>query len=129
MLKRLQEQGITILVSTPYMDEAGLCDRVALIQEGHVMDVDSPTGIIEKYEWPLLAVKTSDMYHLLYDLEEFPSKVSVYRFGEKIHLSVSDRDIKPGDVLSFLENKGRKEIEADFVKPNVEDCFMALMNK
>jgi ABC-type multidrug transport system ATPase subunit len=129
MLKRLQKQGISILVSTPYMDEASLCDRVALIQEGKILDVDSPEGIISKYEWPLLAVRSDDMYHLLYDLREFPHTVSAYRFGENIHLSLESKDVKEEELARFLENKGQKNVKTDFIEANVEDCFMALMNK
>src|SRR5215471_108504 len=65
MLRRLKEQGITILVSTPYMDEAELCDRVALIQSGKILTINTPGGIIDGFKKPLLAARASNMLHLL----------------------------------------------------------------
>src|SRR5689334_8949505 len=82
MLRNLKRQGITILVSTPYMDEAALCDRVALIQLGNIMRIDTPNGIIQQFGKPLLAVKASDMLQLLNDLRNFPGKEDCYPFGE-----------------------------------------------
>src|SRR5689334_1654583 len=64
LLRNLQKQNITIVVSTPYMDEASLCDRVALIQDGRILKIDSPTGITRKFERTLWAFKADEMYRL-----------------------------------------------------------------
>src|SRR6266700_1059488 len=69
MLRRLKKEGITILVSTPYMDDSGLCDRVALIQTGELLSVDTPQGVINAFKKPLLAVKAAKMLPLLHDLK------------------------------------------------------------
>lgn len=128
MLKKLQKKNITIMVSTPYMDEASLCDRVALIQKGKILEIETPEAIVKSYPHPLWAVKSSDMYHLEGDLQEFENAVSVYRFGDSIHLTVKDTEIKKTDISDFLGTKGQKDIKIERIEANIEDCFMALMN-
>jgi ABC-type multidrug transport system ATPase subunit len=129
MLAKLKEEGITIVVSTPYMDEASRCDRVALIQEGKILSVDSPGGIVSSYEIPLLAVKSADMYHLLFDVLDYPGTIRAYRSGEFIHAAVKKEE-KPEEILNdFLIDKGHKNLVVKTIIPNVEDSFMALMHE
>lgn len=127
MLKKLQKKGITIIVSTPYMDEASLCDRVALIQKGKILEINTPENIIHRYRFPLLAVKSEDMYHLADDLKEFRGAESVFRFGDSIHLSLKDEKIDETGLRKYLKNKDYKNIEIKRIQANIEDCFMALM--
>jgi len=84
MLKRLQKKGITILVSTPYMDEASLCDRIALIQKGKILKIDSPENIINNYEKIIYDVQAKNTHGLIHDLKNYLSQYSVYAFGEYI---------------------------------------------
>src|SRR5678810_505578 len=86
MLKGLKRQGITILVSTPYMDEAGLCDRVALIQNGKILSINTPQGIVDDFSKPLWAVKSSRMLSLLNELLQKDFVENVYPFGEYHHV-------------------------------------------
>jgi ABC-type multidrug transport system ATPase subunit len=128
MLQKLKAEGITILVSTPYMDEASRCDRVALIQEGHILGIDSPEGIISSYQDQLLAIKSSQMYQLLFDIQAFPGILRAYRSGEFIHAAVKkDDDLELNQLQKDLESKGHKNLTLKRIQPNVEDCFMALM--
>ncbi len=90
MLKRLKQQGISILVSTPYMDEASLCDRIALIQNGNIMSLDTPQKIIDGFPAQLYAVKSKDMYRLLKDFRSDPAVETCYAFGEYLHLTLRD---------------------------------------
>ncbi len=124
MLTRLKEQGITILVSTPYMDEASLCDRVALIQSGKILSINTPQGIVDSFGKKLLAVKSNDMLHLLKDLKQCKEVEDAYPFGEYHHVVLK----KDGEELlkSYLEQKGYL-FKLKEAKPNIEDCFMALM--
>jgi len=124
MLTRLKEQGITILVSTPYMDEASLCDRVALIQSGKILSINTPQGIVDSFGKKLLAVKSNDMLHLLKDLKQCKEVEDAYPFGEYHHVVLK----KDGEELlkSYLEQKGHL-FKLKEAKPNIEDCFMALM--
>ncbi|MEZ5083189.1 MAG: ABC transporter ATP-binding protein [Bacteroidales bacterium] len=126
MLKKLKEQNITILVSTPYMDEAGLCDRVALIQKGKIMQLDTPAGIVKEYSKPMFGIKSENMYQLLNDLIKFSSVVSAHRFGDSIHVSLNSND-KLDEVYKYLEKRNHTELHILPINPTIEDCFMALM--
>jgi len=130
LLKKMQQRGITILVSTPYMDEAALCDRVALMQSGELMSIDSPQQIINDFSGNLFAVKADKMYTLLRTLEEFSGADRVYRFGESIHLAshLPANEIK-NNLMDFLSKKAYQEIEIESKQPVIEDCFLALMEK
>jgi len=124
MLKRLKEQGITILVSTPYMDEATLCDRVALIQSGKILSINTPQGVIDEFDKKLLAVKSKDMLHLLNDLNQYTQAADAYPFGEYHHVV-----LKSGgkEKLNDYLKKTNREYEIKEIKPDIEDCFIALM--
>jgi ABC-type multidrug transport system ATPase subunit len=126
MLKGLKQQGITILVSTPYMDEADRCDRVALIQNGELLSIDTPTGIVNSFKNPLWAVKSSKMLFLLNELQEASFTEDVYPFGEFHHVVMKD---KSGEKLlvEFIDNHEAENAVLKEVKPNIEDCFIALM--
>jgi ABC-2 type transport system ATP-binding protein len=126
MLKNLKAQGITILVSTPYMDEAALCDRVALIQSGKILSINTPKGIIDQFDKPIFAVKAANMVQLLNELKNFPGKIDCYPFGEYHHVVM-----KPGsgetELRSYLGQKQLSGLELKAIRPDIEDCFMALM--
>jgi ABC-2 type transport system ATP-binding protein len=129
MLKKLKESGITILVSTAYMDEASLCDLVALIQDGKIMQVDEPENIIEKFDRQLIAVSSKNTYQLILDLHEFPDADTVFPFGEYIHYTAKSNQPDIKTIGDFLEKRGHKEIKIKKVKAGIEDCFMRLMQK
>jgi ABC-type multidrug transport system ATPase subunit len=127
MLKRLKASGITILVSTPYMDEASLCDRVALMQHGRIMTISTPGEVIRNYPHTLLSVKTGDIYQLLAGLREFPGVHSVYAFGQSAHVSFTEPVIEQ-QLREFLKANNHASVEILPVEPTIEDCFMELMN-
>lgn len=126
MLKKLKQQGITILVSTPYMDEAGKCDRVALMQSGKIMSIDTPDGIIEKFEKDLFAVRSSKMLSLLNDLKNFEEVEDAYFFGAYHHVVMKHKN-KEDMLKNYLLKYAADDLEIKAVRPNIEDCFMALM--
>lgn len=127
MLKNLQNFGISIIVSTPYMDEAGLCDRVALMQDGKIMEVESPHNIQSNYPYQLLAIRTNNMYDIIKHLQEIPETVSVFRFGDRIHLSFKKGELEETTIVNFLKDKGHQSIIVNAIQADIEDCFMALM--
>lgn len=129
MLKRLQNRGISILVSTPYMDEAKLCDRIALIQKGRILQIDTPQNIIGKFTMNLFAVHSPEMYKLLMDLRTYPKTESCFAFGENHHLVVNDSRISAADVKKYLESSGHPQASVSNIEPTIEDCFMHLMGK
>jgi ABC-2 type transport system ATP-binding protein len=126
MLKRLQQKGITILVSTPYMDEAALCDRIALIQKGSILKIDSPQNIIEKYDKTIYDIRAKNIYQLLLDLKNYPSQYSVYAFGESIHYTDKEAGFDPDALEKYLKEKNHTEIAIRITIPTIEDVFMDL---
>jgi len=125
MLKRLKNQGITILVSTPYMDEAKLCDRIALMQNGRFMKVDTPQNIVSQFTETLWNVKSSKMHRLLKDFRNHPEIKTSFSFGESYHITINET-LKQEDLQEYLINKGHEEIDIKAIQPSVEDCFMFL---
>ncbi|GEM68559.1 hypothetical protein SMI01S_21650 [Sphingobacterium mizutaii NBRC 14946 = DSM 11724] len=129
MLARLKDQGITILVSTPYMDEATLCERIALIQNGQILSVETPEEIIKQYPDPLYAIKANNMGKLLVDLRNNPNIKTCNAFGEYHHISFKeDQGHAKEMLLKSLENQNHQGLIIDDIQPNIEDCFINLMN-
>lgn len=126
MLDRIKALGISILVSTPYMDEASRCDRIALIQHGKILSLDTPDGLLRSYQKPLLAVRTASMYRLIQDLREYEQTDTAFPFGEYLHLATKGR-VEEAAVTAYLRSKGHEKIEVKQAEATVEDCFMALM--
>lgn len=127
MLKNLKNKGMTILVSTPYMDEARLCDRVALIQDGRILTLDTPENIIKNYDRKLLAIRSDNMYGLITDLRNEPNAFSVHLFGQFVHYNQKNRMADRDRVFRYLTEKGHQNIEIHHIDPIIEDCFMNLM--
>ncbi len=126
MLKRLQQKGITILVSTPYMDEAALCDRIALIQDGKILQIDAPKEIVKHYPKSIYNVSANNMYKLIESLNEYQHSYSVYPFGEFIHYTDKRTNFNPEDLRKYLEDKGLKNIIIEPTEATIEDTFMEL---
>jgi ABC-2 type transport system ATP-binding protein len=128
MLKTLKAQGITMMVSTPYMEEATLCDRIALVQAGHILSVDKPSAVIEAYPAILYAVKSGNLYHLLKDLRAYPQTDQCFAFGEYLHLSFKvEGGNEEKECLEFLAAKGYQNIYMEPIKASIEDCFIRLL--
>ena len=127
MLRDLKTEGITILVSTPYMDEASLCDRIALIQKGSILAIESPDNIVETFKKKLFGVRSENIYLLMSDLKLYPNTDSVYPFGQYVHYTNKNSSFSKEDLHKYLESKEHKSIEIKEINPNIEDCFMDLM--
>ena len=133
VLKDLKQHGVTILVSTPYMDEANLCDRIALIQEGSFMKIDTPQQIISDYDQILWSVKSKEMYRLLKDLRENKFVLSTYAFGDVHHVTIDislkkqEKAFSKADLESYLNDKNHEEVEIAPIKASIEDCFMQMI--
>jgi ABC-type multidrug transport system ATPase subunit len=150
MLRRLKEQEITILVSTPYMDEAGLCDRIALINKGEFIGIDAPQNIIANFTDPLYSVEGDDMYQMLLTLRKNQTVKTCFAFGDTLHVTLAEGGKweaeggrETGEISSskfeeapegrgslyinrFLINNGFKNITVKKIEPNIEDCYMKL---
>lgn len=129
MLQKLRSEGdLTIIVSTPYMDEASCCDRIALMNEGRVLLTDTPQGIVSACPDAYVAVSGSDMHGLLRDVRTLPGVKSAFAFGRTHHVSVSP-DTDAAAVQQALRSLGYADAVAEAVMPDIEDCFMTLSAK
>lgn len=126
MLKRLQKKGITILVSTPYMDEAALCDRIALIQGGEILEIDTPEAIVSQFPKTIYNVGADNMYKLIQSLQQYEHVYSVFPFGEFVHYTDKRDSFEMADLQSYLEKEGLTAIHIESTKANIEDAFMEL---
>jgi ABC-type multidrug transport system ATPase subunit len=111
------------------MDEASRCDRVALIQNGKIMSIDTPDSIRNNYGMGLWAVKADDTYRLLSDLRQFKYTRTAFPFGEHIHLSLSDESVKPAEIEFYLHSTGHSNVSISKIEPSIEDCFMEMMSE
>ena len=129
MLQKLKKNfKLSIIVSTPYMDEAIQCDRIALIQSGKFLTIDSPQGIIDSYTETLWAVRSNQMHKLLADLRVIEGVKSAFAFGEEHHATVDTSVLTIENLNQSLSQIGHKEIYIESVTPSIEDCFMDLQN-
>lgn len=127
MLQKLKAQDITIIASTPYMDEAEQCDRVALINEGIILKIETPEKVVEGFQKPLLAVKADNRYRLIQVLRNYKWTASAQPFGEYVHYT-DQREQPDAEALStYLQEAGLSEVEVVKTEPDIEDSFMALM--
>jgi ABC-type multidrug transport system ATPase subunit len=126
MLKSLQQSGLTIMVSTPYMDEAALCDRIALIQKGKILSVNKPKTLTDSYGEPLYKVTGGNMYKMLNALRSFHLTSSCFAFGDALHLTLNHgTDISA--ALLFMRQEGFSEVKFETAEPGIEDCFIKLL--
>ena len=129
MLIRLKKEGITIIVSTPYMDEANLCDRVALIQHGKILATDTPAAITASFRWQLFRVRNSNTLSLIRKLKEHPVIHSADMFGDFVHATAQHGQLDADKIRSFLAQSGLGHTEVSETEPGIEDCFIDLMRK
>jgi ABC-type multidrug transport system ATPase subunit len=133
LLGALRESGMTIVASTPYMDEAARCDRVALMQQGRVLAIDAPAAIGARFPRPLLAVRGRERHRLIQLLRASPHAASVYPFGDELHYSDARMDEAPehiaGEVRAYLSAQGMPDVHVIPIRAGLEDTFMALMGE
>jgi ABC-type multidrug transport system ATPase subunit len=131
LLARLRDEGLPIVVSTPYMDEAIRCDRVSLMQDGRLLVTDRPAEIGRGYPRPLFAVRGADILGLLGALRGFPHAAAVWPFGEALHYTDARRDASPGliarELAAHVESAGLSGVSMSPIEASIEDAFMWYM--
>lgn len=125
MLYRIRDNGVTIFVSTPYMDEASMCSRIALIQQGGIIDTGTPEGIIGKYPYTLLAVEGEPIYPMLKYIRTCSGVISCFAFGAEHHVAV-DGTMTAARLEEALAAGGFSGFRVRSISPGIEDCFMHL---
>jgi ABC-2 type transport system ATP-binding protein len=128
MLGKLRQYNITIIVSTPYMDEAIRCDRVALIQNGKILSIDTPQKIREGFSKKLFTVKASEKYRLINVLRKNPGVLTAYPFGDSIHVTLADESADK-ILKEYLVNEGIVDAVIQEAAAGIEDRFLELMEK
>lgn len=126
MLGKLRQHNITILVSTPYMDEAMRCDRVALIQDGKILAVDAPQKLRDGFSRKLFAIKSTEKFKLINTLRKYPGTITAYPFGDSVHVTIIN-DLLDDTLISFLRKGGITDAVAEEIKAGIEDRFLELM--
>jgi|AntRauTorcE11897_2_1112592.scaffolds.fasta_scaffold05560_2 ABC-type multidrug transport system ATPase subunit len=129
MLHHLKQQGITIIASTPYMDEASQCDRVALIQNGKILKISTPDDVAKSFSSTLYGIKSKQRFRLIQTLREYQFAKSVHPFGESVHYA--DRRGKPDtdELLNYLKGRGIEDATIQMIESTIEDTFMELMEE
>ncbi len=120
---------MALLVSTPYMDEASLCDRVGLIQSGNIMEIDTPKQIVDNFSKNLYAIKTDFTYRLLETLRNYQFTSSVHPFGGSVHYTDIREESVEEELQKYLNNNFKYPFTLEKIKANIEDCFMELLGK
>lgn len=131
LLARFRATGLTILVSTPYMDEATRCDRIALMQRGRILAINPPGAIVRAFDRPLLAVRAADRYQALLALRSYPHTRTVFPFGEVLHYTDQRAELPAGhaagQLIEYLGSKNLTAISVEPIPATIEDSFMAYM--
>jgi ABC-2 type transport system ATP-binding protein len=128
MLGKLRQHKITIIVSTPYMDEAMRCDRVALIQDGKILAIETPQKIRDGFSRKLYTVTSDEKYKLLIALRKYPETLTAYPFGDSVHITFSS-DIVDNSLSSYLIREGISDAAFKEAEAGIEDRFLELMEK
>ncbi len=126
MLGKLRKNNITILVSTPYMDEAMRCDRIALIQNGSILAIDTPQAVRDGYSRKLFSVRSAEKYKLIIALRSLNETITSFPFGDSVHVTFKDDKI-PDDFISLLQNHGINDAGIEETEAGIEDRFLELM--
>lgn len=129
MLHGLKEEGITIIASTPYMDEADQCDRIALIQDGKILKISTPSEVATSFSSPLFGIKSKSRFRLIQALKQFEYTKSVHPFGESVHYADQRESPDIDEIKNYLQDRGIEDVSIQRITSGIEDTFMELMEK
>jgi ABC-type multidrug transport system ATPase subunit len=128
ILRSIKQQGISVMVSTPYMDEATLCDRIALMQDGRIMRMDTPKNIVRDFNGHLVTLQTPDIFQLLKVMEQYTAHCTFYPYGENLHVIFYEPLEKAiPEFEAFLQQNDITHGEIKQIEPNIEDCFIEIV--
>jgi ABC-type multidrug transport system ATPase subunit len=128
MLKKIQKEGIIVLVSTPYMDEALLCDRVVFMDKAKVLAMDSPQGLIQAYSRELISISSDEMHRLVMDMRKYPDVHSALLFGHEVHYTSNSGKINQDEIIRYLTMEKHSNIKLKKINPGIEDRFLELIS-
>ena len=125
MLTVLKKKGITIMVSTSYMDEASRCDRIAMMNHGKILATDTTANLLKQVGGNLYAAVASNMFRLLRLLRLLPQVIDCYTFGATLHV-VGSHDFNSKSIMTILEKEGVADAKIYPIKGDIEDLFIKL---
>ncbi len=128
MIRKLRQYNLTIIVSTPYMDEAMKCDRVALIQEGHLLSINQPEKIRKEFSRKLFSVKAPEKYKLINALRSYPGTITAYPFGDSVHVTFREDEFD-NSLYEYLTRMGISNVMINETRAGIEDRFLELMEQ
>jgi ABC-type multidrug transport system ATPase subunit len=128
ILRELRAEGVTIVVSTPYMDEALLCDRIVIMHEGRALALGSPRALIESMEYPMYAVDNSALVMDFSAVEQLSGVRSVQSFGDSLHVT-TEKDCDPAALQRVLRERIGSAVDLRHITPSLEDVFIALIEQ
>ncbi len=127
VLSDLNKEGMTVVVSTPYMDEASRCGSVSLIQDGRIMKSGTPAEIVQSHRGRVLGIWTTEMYEALQLLRIYPHVDQAQTFGESIHYTDKRGDYDPSELKIWLEQQLTQPVVVHQLEPGIEDVFIQMM--
>jgi ABC-2 type transport system ATP-binding protein len=129
MLKKIQNEGITTVVSTPYMDEAELCDRVALLQKGEILTVSDPSAMAQEGEGLLFSLRSGKgVYAYLNQIRKLEGCRYAWLFGDELHVTLRSHSDVEG-IRKVLDSWEDESLQWKFIVPSIEDRFMDLLQE
>jgi ABC-type multidrug transport system ATPase subunit len=128
-IKKLNTEGMSIIASTPYMDEARMCSHISLMQGGKILATDTPDHLPTTYPKPLYAVSSNDFYRLLLDLQDWHETFSVFTFGQYLHFTPNNNQFEMNALRVYLEEKKHQQIYIEGIRATIEDCFMYFLQQ
>lgn len=129
ILKKLKNEGITVIVATPYMDEAKRCEKIALMHSGKILEYETHHHITKNFQGLIYSVKSDDNYRLLNDIRRFDKVKSVYPFGESLHFIPSSFILDINMFEKYLKDLSHSNLEIKQIEPEIEDCFISFVEK
>ncbi|PYM42516.1 MAG: multidrug ABC transporter ATP-binding protein [Candidatus Rokuibacteriota bacterium] len=130
VVRRLADEGTTILVTTHYMDEAELCDTLGFIYQGRLIAHGSPAEIkAETFARPVIELQPVDARAAADALAEWDAVEEVVRAGARVRLIAARSDLQVGAVRDYLAARGVRVEWANEVEPNVEDLFVSFVDR
>ena len=127
LIDGMADRGTTVFVSTHYMEEAEYCHRLALLNRGRLIALDSPRALRRRVVEPILEVRTDDAPGAIAALAGAPGVLDAAMFGRALHVTVSEADTGRERIRGALERAGRRVDAIERIPPSLEDVFVSLV--
>ena len=124
ILAGLKKEGITIFVTTPYLDEAERCDRVAFMYDGNILDCDYPGKVKESFDKTVVEIVCTPLHEVFKYLSEISEIENIQSFGDRIHIVFDEKEINAEILKHKILEKKYKVLDFRIITPSLEDIFL-----